>query len=140
MSPLKARPGSSTPILASVLALIALIVALHAPVFTRGALITPAGMHYGQWPWKPYGARELQEGALLQSNPTLSDLLFQIYPWQQFAARGFEGHRLGEPAFDRFISLVGRPVGAPFQRGTAARLQQRRNVLRGGLRREAGAA
>ncbi len=84
-----APPRSWLPLLICAAVLVVLIVALHAPVFTRGALVTPAGMHFGQWPWKPYGARALEGGALLETNPTLSDLLFQIHPWQVHAARSF---------------------------------------------------
>jgi len=78
--------------LAIVLAtLLAPVVCLHLPVFTRGALITPAGMQYGQWPFKAYAREVIGKGALLEENSTLSDLLFQVYPWQLYTTRSLQG-------------------------------------------------
>ncbi len=72
---------------AAVVALLA--IGLHLPVFTRGALITPAGMHHAQWPWRATPPPQATGGgpALLGENPTLSDLLFQVYPWQLHMSR-----------------------------------------------------
>ena len=66
----------------AVLVLLALVIALHAPAMFKGALITPAGMHHAMWPWKAQAAEAVARGAVLEENPTLSDLLFQVYPWQ----------------------------------------------------------
>ncbi len=74
----------------SLCVLLALILALHAPVFTRGHLITPAGMHFAMWPWKAQAEEALAGGATLEENYALSDLLFQVYPWQVFTARSLE--------------------------------------------------
>ncbi|HEY3174162.1 MAG TPA: YfhO family protein [Candidatus Polarisedimenticolia bacterium] len=82
------RGAAALAVVAAVL--LALIVALHGPVFTRGALVTPAGMHYAQWPWKAGAAEAVRRGATLEENPTLSDLLFQVYPWQRFIVRSLQ--------------------------------------------------
>jgi len=86
------QPARALPTLLVVSATLAvLIAALHAPVFSRGALITPAGMQYGQWPFKPYARDMVARGALLEENPALSDLMFQVYPWQLYTARSLQG-------------------------------------------------
>ena len=78
------RPG---PLGAAGVVLLLLILALHASVFTRGALVTPAGMHFAQWPWRAGAGEALGRGAMLEENPTLSDQLFQVYPWQLHITR-----------------------------------------------------
>ncbi len=78
------RPG---PLSSTTAALLLLVLALHAPVFTRGALVTPAGMHLAQWPWKAVAGEARARGAMLEENPALSDLLFQVYPWQLYITR-----------------------------------------------------
>lgn len=76
--------------IATAAALVVLIAVLHAAVFTQGALITPAGMHYAQWPWKAGASQLAGRGALLEENHTLSDLLFQVYPWQRYITRSLQ--------------------------------------------------
>ncbi len=71
----------------TVLVLLILIAALHGSVLYRGDLITPAGMHFAMWPWKAQASEVVASGAILEENPTLSDLLFEVYPWQLFTAR-----------------------------------------------------
>ncbi len=68
-------------------AVIVAALALHAPVVTGGKLITPAGMHHAMWPWKAALPETIAAGADLEENHTLSDLLFQVYPWQLHVTR-----------------------------------------------------
>ncbi len=100
------------PLRATAAALLALVVALHAPVFTRGALITPSGMHYAMWPWKAYAAGPVARGMTLEGNPTLSDLLVQIYPWQVHTARSL---RSGSSLLWNPHSYCGVPFAANAQ-------------------------
>ena len=88
------------------LVLLALVIALHAPAMFKGALITPAGMHHAMWPWKAQAAEAVARGAVLEENPTLSDLLFQVYPWQLFTARSL---RAGAVPLWNHYSYTGAP-------------------------------
>ncbi|HZI94187.1 MAG TPA: YfhO family protein [Patescibacteria group bacterium] len=80
------------PVLISVAVVAALVVALHAPVLTRGALIAPAGAQYGQWPWKAYAAETEAHGAPGSGGDASMDaLLLRAWPWQLYTARSLEG-------------------------------------------------
>ena len=71
--------------------LAAALLVLHWPVLAHGLLVTPAGMHHAQWPWKAFAAERVAAGAVLEDNSTLSDLLFEIYPWQWHIQRSLAG-------------------------------------------------
>jgi hypothetical protein len=89
--------GRVGPVITAALVMAVVASSLHLPVFTEGALITPAGMHHALWPWRAMAPLTLGVGgsagespaarALVQENHTLSDLLFQVYPWQLHTAR-----------------------------------------------------
>lgn len=91
----------------SVAVLLALVLALHGTVLTRGDLITPAGMHYAQWPWKALAPEIVARKVTLQENPALSDLLFQVHPWQVHVSRSLGWGAL--PLWNPYSSC-----GAPF--------------------------
>ena len=74
------------PVRLTAAVVLALVAVLHAPVFTQGQLVTPADMHHAMWPWR--GDLEKTAGvATLRENSALSDLLFEVYPWQLHIAR-----------------------------------------------------
>lgn len=104
----------ATPValVATAAVMAALILMLHAPVFTQGALITPAGMHYAQWPWKAQASQVMTQEPLLQENHTLSDLLFQVYPWQRYITRSLQS---GEVPLWNPYSYTGVPFLANAQ-------------------------
>jgi hypothetical protein len=75
------------PVRLTAAAALALVAVLHAPVFTQRLLVTPAGMHHAMWPWRANMAQTAASEAILQENHTLSDLLFEVYPWQLHITR-----------------------------------------------------
>src|SRR4026209_563605 len=89
-----------------------LVAALHLPVLTEGALITPAGMHHAMRPWRAWIPVTLGGGARVQENHTLSDLMFQVYPWQVHMTRSLAA---GTPPLWNPYSYTGVPFVANAQ-------------------------
>ncbi len=106
-SPVIAGPVGTAAIMMTIL-----VTALHLPVLTEGALITPAGMHHAMWPWRAAIPITLGGGARVQENHTLSDLMFQEYPWQVHMTRSLAA---GKPPLWNPYSYTGVPFVANAQ-------------------------
>ncbi len=76
------------PVRLTAATVLVLVAVLHWPVFAQRLLVTPAGMHHAMWPWRGNLEKTAASAApVLRENPALSDLLFEVYPWQLHITR-----------------------------------------------------